>query len=258
MALLMRATIALPCAALAPGASPQVWVGSSRDANSTYAALADHSGILVSWLPMADNGAAISSVTVSCTLTGSSTSCDTDGPVSVTCGGSQCETSARVKVTSDAIGSAVRLQVVASNSVGNGQAASVTTIPACAPTAPSRVTTAVAAGGLSVNVQWGPPASDGGAPISSFKVIAEPGGHATVVPVQSGTVAGLYHGAVDGLAAGALYFVTVIATNQAGLSSTPSVPAEVLLPLPHKPGTRPSSVACACLHACSTAESHDR
>ena len=79
-----------------------------------------------------------------------------------------------------------------------------------APTAPSG---AIAAGGDgAASISWAAPASDGGAPITSYTVTASPGG-------QMATTGGQTTAVVNGLTNGIAYTFTVTATNAAGTSS---------------------------------------
>ena len=68
------------------------------------------------------------------------------------------------------------------------------------------------AGNASAIVSWAPPASNGGAPITAYKVTASPGG-------ANVTTKGAALATVGGLTNGTAYTFTVTATNSAGTSS---------------------------------------
>jgi Fibronectin type III domain len=78
-----------------------------------------------------------------------------------------------------------------------------------------------------IDVQWVAP-PDGGAPITGYRVVAEPGGHAVT------TVAGTTVASISGLTNGTTYTVSVTATNLAGTSPAGSrgglVPAAARVP----------------------------
>jgi hypothetical protein len=123
-------------------------------------------------------------------------------------------------------GTAYTFTVTATNTAGTSpaSAASAPVTPAAAPTAPTAVT--ATAGDGSVQVSWAAPASNGGAPITSYTVTASPGGQTVTVtgapPATAVTVPGLTNGTA--------YTFTVTATNTAGTSpasaaSTPVTPA---------------------------------
>ena len=108
----------------------------------------------------------------------------------------------------------------------NGRVVTIT-LPdssAAPPSQPTGVT--VEPGRESLTVRWGQPASDGGAPIVSFTVTAEPGGAArTVSGLESTTV-------FSPLNPVTAYTFTVVASNEAGtgVASNPSASAEPIPP----------------------------
>ncbi|MEU5991356.1 fibronectin type III domain-containing protein [Spirillospora sp. NPDC047418] len=79
-----------------------------------------------------------------------------------------------------------------------------------------------------IDVQWVEP-PDGGAPVTGYKLTAEPGGHAVDVPAGT-TVA-----PITGLTNGTAYLVKVVATNKAG-DSRPSEQADVVPDAARPPG----------------------
>ena len=87
------------------------------------------------------------------------------------------------------------------------------------PSAPSIV--AAAAGDQSALVSWSAPASDGGAPISSYTVTPSPGGQPVTTNAQTTTAT------VNGLTNGTAYTFTVTATNAVGTSAGSSATAAV-------------------------------
>ena len=102
--------------------------------------------------------------------------------------------------------------------------------PRTVPSAPLGVTGSP--GSTEVTVSWQPPASDGGAAVTSFTVVASPGG-------QSCSTSGALACTVTGLTNGTPYSFVVTATNSAGTSS-PSVASAPVTP--KAPITRPSAV----------------
>src|SRR5690606_13367413 len=81
------------------------------------------------------------------------------------------------------------------------------------PSAPLDVTTSAGTG--SVDVEWEPPSSHGGAPLVGYTAVAEPGG-STCDAVPPDTIC-----TIDGLVDGSAYTVTVSARNTVG-SGPPS------------------------------------
>mgnify|MGYP002629899091 CR=1 FL=1 len=106
---------------------------------------------------------------------------------------------------------------------GSGPAAAVPTAPtppaATAPSAPNVIS--VMAGDRQAVVVFGAPASDGGAPITSYTVVASPGGSRA-----SGAGSPI---SVSGLANGTAYTFRVTAMNSAGTSPA-SGPSDVVTP----------------------------
>jgi hypothetical protein len=99
--------------------------------------------------------------------------------------------------------------------------------PATLPGPPTNV--AATAGVGEATVTWTPPASNGGAAINSYTVIASPGGQ-TVTVSGSTTEA-----TVSDLTTNVTYTFTVFATNRVG-SSDPSAPSNAVVPYAVAPG----------------------
>ena len=129
-------------------------------------------------------------------------------------------------------GTAYTFTVAAVNSTGTGptSAASmpVTPRPPTAPAPPTRVS--ASAGYQSATVDWAPPASDGGSPISQYTVTAQPGG-ATI-----STDGSTRQAVLTGLTNGTSYTLTVTASNLIGASpatsSSPTVPQQTVPGVP--------------------------
>ena len=134
-------------------------------------------------------------------------------------------------------GTSYTFTVTASNAAGAGPATapSNAVTPFGLPAAPTAVS--ATAGDGYAQVQFTPPASDGGAAILYYTVTASPGGQST-----SGTAAPI---TVYGLANGVSYTFSVTATNAAGAgpASTPSssavTPAGPERPHPDPPAASP-------------------
>ncbi|HEX8394205.1 MAG TPA: glycosyl hydrolase family 18 protein [Longimicrobium sp.] len=121
-----------------------------------------------------------------------------------------------------ATGLALSLGMAACSDVaGTGDEHSVDTAKAARATVPSApLNVAATAGDARATVTWTAPTSNGGKPISSYRVTASPGGATLTVtaPATSGVVAGLINGTA--------YTFTVVAINSVGASpaSAPSAP----------------------------------
>jgi uncharacterized membrane protein YoaK (UPF0700 family) len=134
-------------------------------------------------------------------------------------GGATCSTTTATScpVSGLANGTPYTFTVTASNALGTSlpSAPSAPVTPGTVPGKPTSVT-ALASSGRAV-VSWHAPASNGGAPISSYTATAVPGGqHCTISSALSCTVTGLTNRTS--------YRFTVTATNSAGrgLASDPS------------------------------------
>ena len=120
-------------------------------------------------------------------------------------------------------GTAYTFTVTATNAIGTGaaSAASNSVTPATVPGAP----TAVLAfpGDASALVDFAPPVSDGGSPITSFTVTSSPGGITAIGPINPILVLPLANGTA--------FTFTVTATNAVG-TGAPSAPSISVTPLP--------------------------
>jgi uncharacterized repeat protein (TIGR01451 family) len=126
-------------------------------------------------------------------------------------------------------GTSYEFTVQAANSVGTSPASApsnvVTPQAATAPGAPTGVS--ALAGNASASVAWTPPASNGGAPITSYTVTALVNGSPSGVTATAG---GSATGAIiSGLTNGTTYTFTVAATNRVGTGPA-SAPSSAVTP----------------------------
>lgn len=128
-------------------------------------------------------------------------------------------------------GQSYLIRVISLNRIGESAPSdsSAVVIPAVAPDAPAAPVVAQGPNGDSLLVSWAPPASDGGAAISSYIVTVYQDG----VEVASATVEGTVTSTtVNGFEHGT-YTATVTATNSAGSNTSPqSQPITVAGPAP--------------------------
>ncbi|MBI3969634.1 MAG: fibronectin type III domain-containing protein, partial [Chloroflexi bacterium] len=159
----------------------------------------------VTWsAPASDGGFAITSYLVSATPGGQATTWTT-GPLSAT-------------VTGLTNGTTYRFTVRAVNVEGDGAASALSNAvtPATLPGAPSAVV--AVAGDAQATVSWNAPSSDGGDPITSYRVVVSPGGTVVTTTTLSAVVVGLENATS--------YSFSVTATNGVGTgSSSASSPA---------------------------------
>jgi hypothetical protein len=143
-------------------------------------------------------------------------------------------------------GEAYDVSVVAVNGVGAGLPGTGSGTPRSAPGAPAVGT--VTAGDATALVRWTPPASDGGAAVSSYAVRAVPSGTVVTVPATARSVS------VTPLANGVATTFTVTAVNAAGpgLASAPSAGV-----VPRQPGRLKVEANPAALVAYGTASTVD-
>ncbi len=175
--------------------------------------------VSIRWTAPTDNGgAAITGYTVT-TVEDHSKTCTAVAPAT-TC-----------TVTGLTNGTAYIFTVTATNDVGTGQAsdASDAVTPVTVPAAPSAVY--AVADNATAMVHWTAPASDGGAPISSYTVTSSPGGKVCT----AGALA--FSCDVTGLTNGTAYSFSVTATNRMGEGPASTASAVVTPGLPGTPGT---------------------
>jgi titin len=153
----------------------------------------------VSWrAPSSNGGSAVTSYTV------------TAQPGSVTCTAIAPSTSCNLLGLSN--GSVYSITVVATNPAGDSaSSATVTGSPVTIPGKPT--ISATEPGSNSVLVRWRAPSATGGASVSSYTVVASPGGN------SCSTTGAVLFCTVTGLDNGTSYAFTVTATNSAGTGS---------------------------------------
>ena len=183
----------------------------------------------VSWsAPDDDGGSAVTGYTVTATpATGAPTT------VEVADSGAGLPTSAAV--TGLANGTAYDVTVVATNAEGSGPAADpIAATPRTVPGAPTTVT--ATAGQEQATVSWTAPADDGGSPVTSYTVTADPSGATVTVTAPTTTAT------VTGLAGGVATTFTVTASNAAGTgaASDPSSPVTPSAPPAADPEPAPA------------------
>ena len=111
-------------------------------------------------------------------------------------------------VTGLANGTRYAVMVRAVNTVGAGPGSAI--VPATPATVPGAPTGTVATvSGTKITVSWRPPADDGGAPITGYVVVAQPGGYTR-------TTAGATRCVFTDLPTGIAYHFSVTATNASG------------------------------------------
>ena len=151
--------------------------------------------------------------------------------------------STSVKVQNLTNGTTYTFTVTANNNAGAGAASSPSNpvTPADVPGPPTSVN--ATAGNTTANVSWGPPASDGGSPLTGYAVSSSPG--SIGVSVGSSTTST----AITGLSNGTTYTFTVRATNAIG-SGSASLPSNAVTPI--GPPAAPSKVAAIAGEASAT------
>ncbi|MBW3665324.1 MAG: cell wall-binding repeat-containing protein [Actinobacteria bacterium] len=135
-------------------------------------------------------------------------------------------------LTGLANGTAYTFTVVATNSVGDSaaSAASPAVTPLGVPDPPTDVD--ATAGIEEATVSWDSPADDGGAPITSYRIITSPAdvGSVTVTADETSLAPPPTRVTVEGLTSGTAYTFTVIATNSQG-DSAASVASNSVTPI---------------------------
>jgi predicted phage tail protein len=126
-------------------------------------------------------------------------------------------------------GTTYTFRVAAINAIGTGpdSAPSPPLTPVATPTAPGAPTNVTGvAGDQSVALSWTAPSSDGGSPITSYRITPYIGANAQT-PVNTGSASTSY--TVTGLTNGTAYTFTVAATNSVGTGAA-SAPSGALTP----------------------------
>jgi Fibronectin type III domain len=133
-------------------------------------------------------------------------------------------------VTGLANGTAVSLQVQATNQLGTGPASGLSNAVTPAATSPDAPTIGTAtAADASASLTWTPPASDGGSAITSYQVVVSNGSTApnTVTDIPAANISTLLTGLTNGTA----YTFQVRAVNLLGLGAL-SAPSNTVTPIP--------------------------
>ena len=153
--------------------------------------------------PASDGGSPITSYTVT----------SSPGSLTATCPGSPCV------LTGLTNGTGYTFTVHATNTVGDSAESSASTAvtPAAVPGAPTGVSAVAGAG--QATVSFTAPASDGGAPITSYTVTSAPGGLTATCPSSPCVITGLTNGTA--------YTFTVQATNSTGSSAASAASSSV-------------------------------
>jgi titin len=163
----------------------------------------------ISWAaPAADGGSAVTSYTV--TLTNTATGGTSPAPVTVNALGTT--------FTGLANGATYAVSVVATNGAGNSPAATGTVTTSTFPGAPGSL--ALTGGVHQIAVTWQAPASNGGSAVTSYTVRAT--NNANPADTHTSPAVGGTSYTVPGLASGATYTVSVVATNLVGDSPAAS------------------------------------
>ena len=142
-------------------------------------------------------------------------------------------TSTSYTVTGLTNGTAYTFTVAAVNAVGTGtQSTASASITPAAPTAPGAPTgVSGSPGNASVTLSWTGPASDGGSPLTNYKVTPFVNGVAQTA-ILTGSTSTSY--TVTGLTNGTAYTFTVAAVNAIGTGSA-SAPSAAVTPVPNPP-----------------------
>jgi invasion protein IalB len=171
--------------------------------------------ITVSWTAPNNGGSAITRYDVEAQPGGSS--CSTAGT------GTSCT------ITGVSNGTAYSISVYATNDAGSGEigVASNSATPRTLPGSPT--ITGISAADRQLTVNWRAPSLTGGAPVTSYTAIAQPGSITctAVAPSTNCTLLGLSNGSV--------YTVTVLATNAAGNSAESASQTSSPVTIPGKP-----------------------
>jgi subtilisin family serine protease len=190
-------------------------------APATVTATAGDSQAQVSWTAAEPNGSPITGYRVSASP--GDRSCATTGALSCT-------------VTGLTNGTAYTFTVTATNAVGSSpvSVASGSVTPLAPPSAPAAPT--ATAGDTAAGVSWSAPSTDGGSPITGYRVSASPGD-------RSCATTGALSCTVTGLTNGTAYSFTVNATNAAGSSPSSAASTSVVPAVPPSAPSAPTGVS---------------
>ncbi len=171
----------------------------------------EHESVVVSWrVPVSDGGSEITGYEAVADPGG--LTCTASDPAATTC-----------TITGLDNGTAYTVTVTASNAAGpsppSAPAGPVT--PRTVPDAPVSVTATEYEDGQS-RIEWRAPGYDGGAAISGYEAVSDPGGHSCTTDDAAATAC-----TVTGLTNGASYMFTVTAGNEAGASAASAPSLEV-------------------------------
>ncbi len=202
------------------GFPPPEFIGPQPPQNVTLTPVLD--GLTVSWQPGPPNTAGNPSSNYIATAQPGGASCSSASGNTCTIGGLNPDTTYTITMQDQ-------------NWIGySGTSTPVQGTPLGVPSAPLNVS--LQAGLSQLAVSWSVPTSNGGTPILSYQVIAQPGGATcSTAGTQTCTLTGL-------VGDGTVYSVSVTATNAQG-SSPPSIPAK------GQPWQRPSAPASVALQS---------
>lgn len=148
---------------------------------------------------------------------------------------SPADATSPVTVTGLTNGTATTITLRAVNGAGSGSAsASVTVTPAAPPGAPT--VTAIDWDDTTASIYFAPPASDGGAPITTYEYSLDAGANWNNRTDGGGTASPIV---VTGLTTSTTYSIDVRALNSAGGGSTPPTPVVVTPGAPRTPPAPP-------------------
>lgn len=180
--------------------------------------------ITVTWTAAVNNGSPITRYDVEAQPGGNS--CSTSGT------GTSCTISPLPN------GTAYSISIYATNDAGGGEVSTSETLitPRTLAGAPTNVS--ITAGDRQLGVSWRAPSSNGGSPVTSYTVTAQPGS-VTCTAIAPSTSCNLL-----GLSNGSVYSITVVASNPAGDSVSSSTVTGSPVTIPGKPtisATEPGS-----------------
>jgi len=180
--------------------------------------------ITVTWSAASNNGSAITAYEVVTQPGGNS--CSTSGT------GTSCTISPLTN------GTAYSVSIYATNDAGGGEVSTSETLITPRTLAGAPTSVSITPGDRQLSVGWRAPSSNGGSPVTSYTVTAQPGS-VTCTAIAPSTSCNLL-----GLSNGSVYSITVVATNPAGDSVASSTVTGSPVTIPGKPtisATEPGS-----------------